>query len=60
MRPSPDYDAPFSYDHEMAGDLITGGADIRARNRRGAEPLHAAVIGVPGSASRRRCLECSQ
>jgi ankyrin repeat protein len=40
-------------DHKavMARDLITRGADIRARNRRGAEPLHAAVIGVPGSAS---------
>jgi Ankyrin repeats (many copies)/Ankyrin repeat len=43
--------AGFSYDPEMARDLITRGADIRARNRRGAEPLHAAVIGVPGSAS---------
>jgi ankyrin repeat protein len=41
----------FSYDPEMARDLITRGADIRARNRRGAEPLHAAVIGAPGSAS---------
>jgi ankyrin repeat protein len=35
----------------MARDLITRGAGIRARNRRGAEPLHAAVIGAPGSAS---------
>jgi hypothetical protein len=43
--------AGFSYDHEMARDLITRGANIRARNRRGAEPLHAAVIGVPGSAT---------
>jgi Ankyrin repeats (many copies)/Ankyrin repeat len=43
--------AGFSYDPEMARDLITRGADIRARNRRGAEPLHAAVIGVPGSPS---------
>jgi hypothetical protein len=43
--------AGFSYDPEMAQDLITRGADIRAKNRRGAEPLHAAVIGVPGSAS---------
>ena len=43
--------AGFSYDPEMARDLITRGADIRARNRRGAEPLHAAVIGVPGSRS---------
>jgi hypothetical protein len=43
--------AGFSYDLEMARDLISRAADIRARNRRGAEPLHAAVIGVPGSAS---------
>jgi ankyrin repeat protein len=41
--------AAFSYDAEMARDLIMLGADIRARNRRGAEPLHAAVMGVPGS-----------
>jgi hypothetical protein len=41
--------AAFSYDPEMARDLITRGADIRARNRRGAEPLHAAVTGSPGS-----------
>src|SRR5579871_629562 len=41
--------AGFSYDAEMAQDLIARGAGIRARNRRGAEPLHAAVIGVPGS-----------
>lgn len=39
--------ASFSYDKEMARVLIAGGADIRARNRRGAEPLHAAVIGNP-------------
>ncbi len=43
--------AGFSYDAEMARDLIARGAGIRARNRRGAEPLHAAVTGVPGSAS---------
>jgi ankyrin repeat protein len=43
--------AGFSYDPEMAQDLITRGADIRASNRRGAEPLHAAVIGSPGSTS---------
>ncbi|HEY1345029.1 MAG TPA: ankyrin repeat domain-containing protein [Streptosporangiaceae bacterium] len=43
--------AGFSYDPQMARDLITRGANIRARNRRGAEPLHAAVIGIPGSAS---------
>jgi hypothetical protein len=43
--------AGFSYDPEVARDLIARGAGVRARNRRGAEPLHAAVIGVPGSAS---------
>ena len=35
----------------MARDLITRGAGIGARNWRGAEPLHAAVTGVPGSVS---------
>jgi len=43
--------AGFSYAPETARELIRRGADIRARNRRGAEPLHAAVIGAPGSAS---------
>jgi ankyrin repeat protein len=42
--------AAFSYDAVMARDMLTRGADVRARNRRCAEPLHAAVIGVPGSA----------
>jgi hypothetical protein len=41
--------AAFAYDVDIARDLISLGADIRARNRRGAEPLHAAVIGEPGS-----------
>jgi Ankyrin repeats (many copies)/Ankyrin repeat len=41
--------AAFSYDSMIARDLLARGADIRARNRRGAEPLHAAVIGIPGS-----------
>jgi ankyrin repeat protein len=45
------HSAGFSYDLEMARELIRLGADIRARNRRGAEPLHAAVTGVPGSPS---------
>lgn len=43
--------AGFSYDAGMARDLIIRGAHIRARNRRGAEPLHAAVSGAPGSAN---------
>jgi hypothetical protein len=43
--------AAFSYDPGMVRELITRGANIRARNRRGAEPLHAAMIGGPGPAS---------
>jgi hypothetical protein len=43
--------AAFSYDTRTARDLIRRGADIRARNRRGAEPLHAAMMGGPGSAT---------
>jgi hypothetical protein len=46
---TPLHAAAFSYDAEMARDLITRGADVRARNRRGAEPLHAATIGNPDS-----------
>jgi Ankyrin repeats (many copies)/Ankyrin repeat len=41
--------AAFAYDAELARELVAHGADVRARNRRGAEPLHAAVIGQPGS-----------
>jgi ankyrin repeat protein len=41
--------AALAYDTELAGDLMARGAEIRARNRRGAEPLHAAVTGVPGA-----------
>ena len=43
--------AAFSYDSEMARALIGRGATVRARNRRGAEPLHSAVMGAPGSAT---------
>ncbi|MFC6156516.1 ankyrin repeat domain-containing protein [Kribbella jiaozuonensis] len=41
--------AAFAYDVDLARDLIARGADINARNRRGAQPLHAATIGAPGS-----------
>lgn len=41
--------AAFAYDPDMARDLVRRGADIRARNRRGAEPLHSAVSGGPGA-----------
>jgi hypothetical protein len=43
--------ASFSYDAEMARRLIARGADTRARNRRGAEPLHAAMMGGPGGST---------
>ncbi len=43
--------AAFSYNTELARQLLGMGADIRARNRRGAEPIHAAVIGSPGSSN---------
>jgi hypothetical protein len=43
--------AAFGYDVEIARELVTRGADLRARNRRGAQPLHAAAIGAPGTAN---------
>lgn len=43
--------AAFAYDRDMARDLVARGADVRARNRRGAEPLHSAATGVPGAAN---------
>lgn len=41
--------AAAAYQKEIAMDLIARGADIHARNRRGAEPLHYAGDGVPAS-----------
>lgn len=41
--------AAFAYDRDIARELVARGAGIRARNRRGAEPLHAAVMGEPGT-----------
>ena len=41
--------AAAAYREEIARELVAMGADIRASNRRGAEPLHAAVVGMPGS-----------
>ena len=38
-----------AYRHEIARELIAAGANVRARNRRGAEPLHYAVDGGPGA-----------
>lgn len=41
--------AAFAYDTLFARRLVESGADVRARNRRGSEPLHAATRGGPGS-----------
>jgi ankyrin repeat protein len=43
--------AAAGYRHEIVRRLIAAGADLRARNRLGAEPLHAAAVGTPGSPS---------
>jgi len=41
--------AAAAYDVAFARTLLDAGADVRARNRRGAEPLHEAARGGPGS-----------
>jgi hypothetical protein len=41
--------AAASFQSEMARKLIAAGANPRARNRHGEEPLHAAACGHPGS-----------
>jgi hypothetical protein len=40
-----------AYQVETARKLVRAGANVRARNRLGAEPLHATAVGVPGSRS---------
>ena len=40
--------AAAGYRCEIGTRLIAAGADVRARNRRGAEPLHYAADGSPG------------
>ena len=41
--------AAAAYRHKMVDKLIHAGASVRAKNRRGAQPLHAAAFGCPGS-----------
>jgi hypothetical protein len=41
--------AAAAYETDIAEELVSRGAQVRARNRRGAEPLHYAVDGIPGS-----------
>ena len=43
--------AGAAYRRDPAGRLVDEGADIHAKNRRGAEPLHYAVDGGPGSST---------
>jgi len=43
--------AAAAYDTGLVRRLLALGADVGARNRRGAEPLHYAADGGPGSAS---------
>lgn len=40
--------AAAAFDADVARALIAAGADVRAKNRRGAEPLHYASDGRPG------------
>jgi ankyrin repeat protein len=41
--------AAAAHRRELAESLVTRGADVRARNRMGAEPLHYAADGSPGA-----------
>jgi ankyrin repeat protein len=41
--------AAAAYETSIAEELVSRGANVNARNRRGAEPLHYAVDGIPGS-----------
>jgi ankyrin repeat protein len=41
--------AAAAYQREIAEELVSRGADVGARNRRGAQPLHYAADGIPGS-----------
>ncbi|MGZ4804037.1 MAG: ankyrin repeat domain-containing protein [Acidimicrobiia bacterium] len=41
--------AAAAYQRELAESLVAKGADVRARNRRGAEPIHYAADGSPGA-----------
>jgi len=41
--------AAAGYKPEIVRELIAAGANVRAKNRFGDEPLHAAAVGSPGS-----------
>jgi hypothetical protein len=55
--------AAAAYEADLARQLVNAGANVAASNRRGAEPLHYAVDGLPGSArwnpaSQQETVEC--
>ena len=43
--------AAAAYQRDIAEELVSRGANVSAKNRRGAEPLHYAADGIPGSPS---------
>ncbi len=43
--------AAAGYRPEIVRALLAAGADVRARNRLGDEPLHAAAVGSPGGSA---------
>ena len=47
---TPLHAAAAAHRKTLVPELVSMGADVRARNRRGAEPLHYAADGMPGSA----------
>lgn len=47
---TPLHAAAAAYRNAIVPELVSMGADVRARNRRGAQPLHYAADGMPGSA----------
>ena len=51
LAPTPAYTSRPAYERATAELLIEAGASVRARNRRGAEPLHYAANGIPGRAN---------
>jgi hypothetical protein len=49
---TPLHAAAAAHRHAMVSELLSIGADVRARNRRGAQPLHYAADAIPRSAQR--------
>lgn len=43
--------AAAAYRTKIVQKLVAMGADVGAKNRRGAEPLHSAAVGAPGSSN---------